>query len=265
MKHETLDKAAPEVISRDRYPEKDYGHYGPSQISGCSLKVIFDEVTDHEITMNSWMFAGKAVHYYLQETGILTEALKEAGYHPAFIDYEQTSKYKVKDGVYIHGSCDVLCEDEADKVVYDIKYSSIPVQSGHGRLYKYLSQAHLYARLFGAQGYGLLMINSKTQEFASGIEVMEGVMSEDNWEIMQQKAINIHETIELFKDERGLSFPHNEMDHIPDGFWKRIVSRIDTSNTPSYEKECNYCPHSEFCPVEQGKLGGIKSLISPDQ
>lgn len=195
MKHEKLQEVAPGIIAENRYPPKEKGQFGPSQVSGCSLKVFLDEMTGNEVTMNSWMFAGTAVHYYLQETDILTEALHEAGYHWINTDYEVTTTYQVNDDVELHGSADVLTSDGEDDVIYDIKFSSLPADSGHGRIYKYFSQANTYAHMFDADGYGLIMINSKSQNLEDNIVILEGEMSEDNWKIVKQKAINIFDAL----------------------------------------------------------------------
>lgn len=262
MKHEELQEVGPEVIARNRYPPKEDHRYGPSQISGCPLSVFLDHMADVEFETNSYTFGGTAVHYYLQESGILTEALSEAGYHPAFIDYEVTEEYEISDGVYIHGSCDVLCEDDEDQVIYDIKFSSIPSHSGHGRIYKYMSQANTYAQMHDADGYGLIMISSKSSDpLENNITILEGQMSDDNWGIVKEKTISIDNALEDFGYFDGERWTIEGLGERDVDFWKEVMSHFDSTHIPSYEKECRYCEHSEYCPEKNGKLGGLKSMV----
>lgn len=268
VKHKELDEVAPEVIARDRYPEKDKGHFGPSQVSGCSLKVFLDEMTDNDVVMNSWMFAGTAVHYYLQEEDILTEALHEAGYHWVNTEYEVTTEYEVNDDITIHGTADVVTSDGEDDVIYDIKYSSLPADSGHGRIYKYFSQANTYAHMFDADGYGLIMINSKSQVLEDNIVVLRGEMSEDNWEIVKQKAKNIFNALQeagYHSDDVGagkdVRWSTEELKSKDEDFWRSVMGHFDSEQIPSYDKECQYCDHKEYCPDYQGMLGGLNSII----
>lgn len=268
MQHERLQQVAPGIIAKDRYPAKSKGQFGPSQISGCSLKVYLEKMTDHEVTMNSWMFAGKAVHYYLQETGILRRALHEAGYHWVNTEFEQSTEYEINDDVSIHGSADVVASDGEDDVIYDIKFSSLPADSGHGRIYKYFSQVNTYAHMFDADGYGLIMINSKSQNLRESIVILEGEMSEDNWEIVKQKARNIFNALESagyydlnVNDGRGVRFDVEQLADAGTDFWKEVMQHFDKKQIPSYDKECQYCDFADFCPVNQGKLGGVNELL----
>lgn len=268
VKHEELQEVAPDIIAEDRYPPKDSGQFGPSQVSGCSLKVYLDKMTDHEITMNSWMFAGTAVHHYLQSTDILQRALHEAGYHWVYTKYEESTEHQINDDVALHGSADVVTSDGEDDVIYDIKFSSLPADSGHGRIYKYFSQANTYAHMFDADGYGLIMINSKSQNLRDSIVILEGEMSEENWDIVKQKAVNVFNALESagyydidINDGRGARFDVDKLEEAGNEHWADIMSHFDKAQIPSYDKECQYCPHKEYCPVKQGKLGGLNSLI----
>jgi len=270
MKHNELQEKAPRVIAKDRYPAKEDGHFGPSQVSGCPLSVFLDEMTENNVVMNSWMFAGTAVHYYLQQTDILTKALHEAGYHWVYTDYEVTETFEVNDEVTIHGTADVVTSDGDDDVIYDIKFSSIPADSGHGRIYKYFSQVNTYAHMFDADGYGLIMINSKSKTLEDDIVVLQGEMSEDNWEIVKQKAISIYEALKEQgyytdnDDETGARFSFNQLEQEDVDFWRDVMENFDPKQIPSYDKECQYCDHKEYCPVEQGKLGGLNNLIDEE-
>lgn len=268
VSHDELQEIAPEIIAKDRYPPKDKGQFGPSQVSGCPLRVYLDKMIDHETTINSWMFAGTAVHYYLQQTDILQKALHEAGYHWVNTDYEQSTVYEINDDVSLHGSADVVTSDGEDDVIYDIKFSSLPADSGHGRIYKYFSQANTYAHMFDADGYGLIMINSKSQTLEDNIVILKGEMSEDNWEIVKQKAVNIFNALEGsgyydldVNDGRGNRFDQSALEDADKDFWKEVMEYFDNKQIPSYDKECQYCPHADYCPVNQGVLGGLNNLI----
>lgn len=268
MRHKELQEVAPRIIAEDRYPAKDKGQFGPSQVSGCSLKVFLDEMTGNEVEMNSWMFAGTAVHYYLQETDILRKALHEAGYHWVNTEYEVTTTHEVGDDVELHGSADVLTSDGEDDVIYDIKFSSLPADSGHGRIYKYFSQANTYAHMFDADGYGLIMINSKSQSLEENIVILEGQMSEDNWEIVKQKARNVFNALQKHgyydehdKHDNSHVWTSDVIESKDADFWRDVMESFDEKQIPSYDKECQYCDHSEYCPVKQGKLGGLNNLI----
>lgn len=268
MKHDELQEVAPGVIAEDRYPPKNDGEFGPSQISGCPLKVYLEKITGHEVTMNSWMFQGTAVHHYLQETDILTEALHEAGYHWVNTEYEVSKTHRINDDVAINGSADVVTSDGEDDVVYDIKYSSIPADSGHGRVYKYFSQVNTYAHMLDADGYGLIMINSKSRNLKDNIAVLRGEMSEDNWEIVKQKAINIFNALEdagfyneSVNNGEGEKLTVDEVMEADVAFWEEVMEYFNEKQIPSYDKECQYCDFSECCPVKQGKLGGLNNLI----
>lgn len=260
--HDELDEVAPEIIARDRYPDKPDGHFGPSQVSGCALKVFLNKMTDHEVTPNSWMFAGTAVHYYLQESGILDEALHRAGYHPAYTKYEKPLVHHINDDVAIDGTTDIYVGDGNSTAIYDIKFTSLPIGTGHGRVYKYFSQANTYAQMAGADDYGLIMINSKSQNLRDNIAVLDGELSDENWEIVKNKATNIHAGLKAAGYYAGDRWTLEELAEKDVSFWEEIVSYINMEHVPSYDKECQYCDHSDYCPEKQGKLGGLNGLIN---
>lgn len=264
VKHDELSNTAPEIIAKDRYPQKPDNHYSPSKISGCELRVYLDRMLDIETTLNSWMFQGKAVHYYLQETNILTEALHQAGYHWVNTNYEISNVYEINDEAVISGTADVLARDvDDDTVVYDIKYSSIPPGSGHGRLYKYFTQAHIYAQIFDADGYGLIMIHSKADNLKDGIAVLEGKMSDENWEIIRDKVESIHVALKAAGFFDGNRWEAETIEEVGVGFWETVIEHFNTERIPTYQKECQYCDHAEYCPVKQDKLesGGVSEMI----
>lgn len=251
------------VLDRNNraYGKHKLGEYHPSQVSGCPLKVFLNWMTDNETVLNCWLFQGSAVHYYLQESGIMTEALHDAGYHPLHTSYEVSTQKKIGDGITITGKCDIVCAQDGHTTIFDIKYSSIPPSSGHGRLYKYMSQANTYAHMFGAESYGLIMINSKSRDLLNDIVVMPGTMSEDNWEIVKNKAYAIHNSLKRFDWDSGERWSNSRLESAGSSFWRGVMSEFDEKQIPSYEKECQYCDHSDYCPVKNGKLGGVKSLI----
>lgn len=262
---EKVEDTLAAVLDRNNkaYGQHTLGEYHPSQVSGCPLKVHLDWMTENETVLNSWLFQGSAVHHYLQETGIMTEALLEAGYHPVHTSYEVASEKKIGDGINITGKCDIVCAQDGHTTIFDIKYSSVPPSSGHGRLYKYMSQANTYAHMFGADSYGLIMINSKSRDLLNDIVVMPGTMSEDNWEIVKNKAYSIHEALQTAGWHDGVRWSNSQLEDVGKSFWQEVMQHFDQKQIPSYEKECQYCDHSDYCPVKNGKLGGVQSMI-PD-
>jgi hypothetical protein len=267
---EEFEEVAPEVISRDRYPPKDDGHYGPSEVSGCPLRVYLDRKVETEDVMNSWMFAGKAVHYYLQESGIMDEALEDAGFHPALTEYEKTGTLKVDDDLYLHGSADIVAGEPSDtpgegpeKAILDIKYSSIPIESGHPRLAVYLAQAHLYSEIFDADKYGILLINSKSRELEEDIVLVEGVHSQNLVDTVFEKVRNIHSALEATGYFEGLTFTVEEVEMFSPQTWENIVTEhFNIDNIPAYDGECDYCDHNDYCPVANDSIGGIADLVN---
>lgn len=271
MRHDEMQEAARDVITEDRYPPKKDHRYGPSQVSGCPLRKFLSDMMAIDVRTNSYLFQGSAVHFYMQQNGLLDEIVEQAGYHPGFTEYEVMGEVEVGNNVYIHGSADVITEEkkqdrdhDTDKVVYDMKYSGIPFHSGHGRLFKYLSQAHAYSRIHDADGYGLLMIQSNVgdpDEFVENIGVVEGVMDDENWELMKQKALNIDNALVKSGYYDDNEWDQEEIADMSASFWEEVIEYFDTTHTPAYEKECKYCEHKEYCPVYQGTLGGLKSLV----
>lgn len=239
----------------------EFGEYGPSQISGCPLKTFLDEMTDTEVPINRWVFGGSAVHYYLQKhPGLLPKAIEDAGFHLLDTHFEVETHYTLSDDIWISGRCDVLTHDGDQRVIIDLKYSSIPPHSGHGRIYKYLSQLNAYANMFDANEMGLLMVNSKSDHIPSDIGVITGEPDENNWDILKSKARMVHRTLEEYEYDEGNRWTNDSLADKIDDFWEHIMSIIDKEHCPSYEKECQYCDHKSYCPVYQGKTGGLKGM-----
>lgn len=261
MDTERIEASLKNVLEEDSKREERFGEYHPSEVTGCPLKVTLDKMTDNETVLNSWLFQGSAVHYYLQEAGLLDKALHKAGYHMLDTDYEVHNKYHLGDDVWLTGTCDIMCYDGDAKTILDIKYSSIPVESGHGRLFKYFSQANTYAFMFGADEYGLMVLNSQSRELLDDIHVLEGKPDEENWQLVTDKARAIHTSLREFGYDTGVVWPVDDLADKSIDFWDDVLEEFDISNIPAYNQECKYCDHSSYCPVKQGKLkNGLNSF-----
>lgn len=254
---DTLSNAIEYNSSRDH----PYGEYHSSEISGCPLKTFLDKMVELEQQLNRWLFNGSAVHYYLQNNpNLLDRALSDAGFHPLDTDYEVETHHHLSEDVWLSGRCDIMTHQGGKRSIIDIKYSSIPPHSGHGRIYKYMSQVNTYAHMFNADEYGLLMINSKSNHIPDDIVMLTGEPNEDNWELNKQKAFSIHHALEEYGYPDGTRWEQSDLEERMDSFWEEVMELIDKDNCPSYEKECQYCDHSSYCPVKQGKLGGLRGL-----
>lgn len=255
---EIEDALAETLAERGRRPSK-MGRYHPSHISGCPLKHFLDRMVEVPDKMNSWMFGGKAVHYYLQETDILREALHKAGYHWLDTEFEVHTEYKVDDDIVITGTCDVLAEDEDGSAVFDKKYSSIPPNSNHGRIYAYASQVNTYAHMFDTDEFALIMIHSKSDNLYNpdSFGVLAGEPDDDNWNLVKSKARMIHEALVKGGYAEGNRFSRNFLEEQGNSFWESILSIIDKNHCPAYDEECDYCDHSDYCPVYNSGLRGM--------
>lgn len=256
-----LEEEVTEQITHDDHGGEGFGYYHPSQVTGCPLKVYLNKMTDHEVTPNSWMFSGSAVHYYMQETGMLEDAMLEAGFDLFGTDFEVTTSKRIGDGIFITGRCDVIAHKDGERHIYDLKYSSIPVHSGHGRLYKYLSQVNTYSFMFGADKHGLIVINSKSQDLNDAVAVVDGEPQQDNWELVKKKTKQIHSALEKGGYDDGERLDVDELEELDADGWEYALSFFDEQDIPSYDKECQYCEHKEYCPIKNGKTkGGLSSF-----
>lgn len=265
MKAENLEDALRTEIAKDDHKDPEPGLFFPSEITGCPLKVYLNRMLSIDVEINSWLFQGSAVHFYLQESGILDEALHNAGYHILDSSYEVSTQVNITDDIRIHGSCDILCEEEESTAIFDMKYSSLPADSGAGRIYKYYAQANTYAYLFDADEYGLIMIHSRSgsEDFLNNIAVLPGEKSEDNWELTKNKTQNVHEALIDAGYAEENRWDINLMAERDIDFWKKVIRYFEKQNMPSYEKECNYCDHNDYCPVYNGELGGgLRNVIN---
>lgn len=268
MDSDRLEEEIVDVLVENGYREDDHGYYHPSEVTGCPLKVFLNKMTDHETILNSWLFQGSAVHYYLQNAvspegfhGIITEALHKSGYHAMHSEYEVHTKKDLGDGITLTGTCDILCQEGDTTTIFDIKYSSLKPQYGHGRVFQYFSQANTYAYMFGADEYGLILINSKSQKLAEDVYVLDGEPSDDNWQLVKQKAKAIHSALEDRGYDEGVVWPVPELEQRDVPWWEELLEYFSRDSIPAYEEECQYCDHSDYCPVKQGKLSsGLDSF-----
>lgn len=261
MDGDQIEESLGQALEEDAIRGNTFGEYHPSQVSGCPLKVFFDYMTEAETALNHWLLQGTAVHYWLQETGVLSKALHQAGYHELDTKYEVPTKKRIAPGVYITGTCDVLTHDGDDTAIMDIKYSSVNPNTQPERVFKYFTQVNTYSHMFGADEHALVLVNNRSDNIPeNGIQVLDGEPSEDNWEKVKERAKAIHTALEDAGYPEGERWAHSELGTQGSDFWKDVTEPFPKEAMPTYNKECNYCDHSEVCPVEQGKLGGIGSF-----
>lgn len=272
MNTDKLEESLGDVLQESGVREFVLGEYHPSTLSGCPLKSVLDLMVGKETKLNAWLFQGSAVHYYLQEhpspngfDGLITEALHEAGYHSFDNEYEVSVSQSISDDVIITGTCDILTVDEnGNRTIFDIKYSSVKPSTHKGRMMKYLSQVNMYSHMFDADRHGLILVNNKAgksrsddESIPEGVRVIGGEPQEDNWEIQKEKALAIHNVLkESGYESDGTRWTKAMLEDADLDFWKDLMGKIQADHCPSYDKECRYCDHKEYCPVEQGKLGG---------
>jgi len=263
-----LEQSLIDEIRKDNHrPDRD-GYYHPSQVTGCPLQVFLDKMTDDQTILTSWLFQGTAVHYWLQESGVLDHALHNSGYHMMDVDYEIRTATEIADGVYLTGQCDIIANDGDKRHIFDIKYSSIRPSSGAGRLYKYFSQANVYSHMFDADEYGLIMVNSRSRDLLGmeddkpDIFVLDGnEPDQENWEMVKQKCLAIEQLLRdvgFYDDER---WSEDELEQKGVDWWHEIHSQFEKGTMPAYDKECSYCSHSDYCPIKNGNTkGGLNSF-----
>lgn len=255
MDTDKLEEATLDFLLDDGYRGDTHGEYHPSSISGCSLRVFLDRMVETEQEINSWLFQGTAVHEYLESEGRIERILTNGGYENAGVRKEVSTSYDVTDDITIVGTCDILVDDGKLTAIFDIKYSSLKPEYGHGRVMKYLSQANIYSYMFGADEYGLLMIHSSSHDLRDGVNVLEGQKSDENWEIVKQKAKNIHTVLEAAGYDDGERWEMGELEAMGESFWEQVFSVLDTDQSPSYDKECKHCPFKDACPMPDDEYG----------
>lgn len=265
MDKEKLNQALSGRLSESTYRDKEFGEYHPSTVSGCPVMAVLDRLVGSEFVMNSYTFAGSAVHYYLQETGILTDALYDAGYHPIYTDYEVHTRKKIDDGIYLTGTCDVLCDDGNSTTIFDLKYSSLKPEYAQGRVGKYFSQVNTYAKMFGADEMALWLISSNERDNLpkNGLTILSGEPAEDNWEIVKEKVQQIHATLEKAGYDDGRKLSEEEAKSYEKKDWEELLSEINLDYAPSYDDEHKYCDHEEYCPICNDVFaGGMANFVA---
>lgn len=266
MNKEGLEESLAETLRESGIRGRVLGEYHPSTISGCALKATLDAMVDKETGLNKWLFQGSAVHYYMQNhpspegyDGIITEALHDAGYHTLDTEYEVGTRHRISDNVVITGTCDIITADQDDnRTIFDLKYSSVKPSRNKDRLMKYLTQVNCYSNMFGADKHGLILIDNREKESIpdNGITVIGGEPQEDNWEIQKEKAKSIDKVLRDAGYEGGERWSKEMLESADVEFWEEIMDVINSDHCPSYEKECRYCDHEDYCPVVNGKTGG---------
>lgn len=265
MDREEIEESIKEEINKSSYRESAHGDYHPSTITGCPLKALLDKMTETETILNSWMFHGTAVHEYLYTSDILRMALHNAGYHTLDTEFEVNTRHKLEDDITITGTCDAICSDGDSTTIFDVKYTSLKPSYGHGRIFKYLSQVNTYAHMFGADEYALITINSKSNNLLDDIAVMPGNKNEENWQITKEKAAGIHNKLEEADYPDGNRWERPWLESRGMKFWKKLIEGFDIDWMPTYEKECNHCDHSDYCPVYNNEMTGMGQMISNER
>lgn len=263
MDTQRIEKELGDVLEENGLRENVFGEYHPSEVSGCPLQVFLDYQADKEDdgdTLNHWLFSGSAVHHYLQETGLLSKALHNVGYHELETEYEVPTKKRIEPGVYITGTCDVLAHDGDKTAIMDIKYSSVNPSTQPQRMFKYFTQVNTYSHMFGADEHALIIINNRADNVPRSINVIDGEPSEDNWEKVKDRAKAIHHSLVAAGYNEGNRWDWEDLRDKTKSFWKDVVEPFPEESMPTYDRECNYCEHEEICPVVNGKLGGVGSF-----
>lgn len=251
MDRDKLNGGLRNQLESSTYREAEYGEYHPSTISGCPVMAVLDRMIGSEFVMNSYTFAGSAVHYYLQETGILTDALYEAGYHPLYTEYEVHTRKRIEDGIYLTGTCDVLCDDGENTTIFDLKYSSLKPEYAEGRVMQYFAQVNTYAHMFDADEMALWLIASNERENLpqNGLTLLTGEPKEDNWEVVKEKARQIHKTLGMLGYDDGRRITKSAAKAYNKEDWEDVFKHINLDHAPAYEDEHKYCDHEEYCPI----------------
>lgn len=228
------------------YHQRRYGEYHPSAICGDPLGAFLDFMLEEETEYNHYMFSGTAVHHYLQESGLLTDALADAGFNPMFTEYEVGKRYHLEGGGMITGRADCVTGNGDESMVLDIKYTSLKPEYDNGRLIKYMSQVNTYANMFGADEWCLLMIYSKADNVPDEIDYISGETDEENFEIVKEKARSIHEALTAAGYQDGVRWTKEELVNRDRDFWETIMEHFDEDHVPSYDGELKYTDRDQW-------------------
>lgn len=246
MAFDRLHQTLGEELESGDYHSKTYGEYHVSTITGNPLKGFLDFMLEEETDYNNYMFQGTAVHYYLQESGILNRALTGAGFNPMFTSHEIQNRVSVGDGASIVGRVDTLAINDEASYAIDLKYTSLKPEYSHGRLLSYASQANAYAHMFGTDRWALLTIYSKADNIPDAVDGVTNPKDNDNWEIVKDKARQIHKALTRSGYQDGVRWTEEELRDRSVEFWEDVMEPFDESLIPAYEEELKYSDRKEW-------------------
>lgn len=232
--------------SEGDYHDRVLGEYHPSALSGNPLDEFLDWMTEKQIPLNNHMFNGKCVHYWLQETGVLRQALHNAGFHAIDTEFEVGVKQEIEPGVNIVGRADVVAHDGDEQAVIDIKYSSLKSHYNSGRLYKYATQVNTYAGMLGADKWGLLLIYSKADDVTEEIDMLTNDFNEESWEGVKERAVQVDEALRAAGYQDGNRFTEDKLKKVGREYWEEVMQHFNEEDIPFYDGELKYSDRDEW-------------------
>lgn len=258
-----FEHAVAEAIDKDGGDYHDYkmGRYHPSHISGCPLGTVIDFMTEDETPVNNHIFNGKTAHYYLQERNIIDRALHDIGYHYLDTRHEVSNHYNLKetdDDARIVGRCDTISSNGDDKLVIDLKYSSLKPEYNNNRLLKYAAQINAYAHMFDADKWVLLFVYSKADDLTDpeSINTMVSEPNEDVWQMMLDKAYSIHDALKHFNWDEGNRWEVEELKQKDRDFWEEVMQFFEEEWVPAYDGELKWSDRDEWVMPYMDKWSG---------
>jgi hypothetical protein len=246
MRLEALCRALEDEFDSGDYHDNVFGEYHPSSITGCPLGEFLDWMLEEEPDYNHYMFSGTAVHYYLQESGMLTNALNKVGFNPMYTAYEVLNKVDIGDGVKIIGKVDCLATCQDSTIAIDLKYSSLKPGYDSGRIMKYMSQVNTYANMFNCDYWCLLMIYSKADDMTDAVDFIVGETDEENYELVKERARNIHEALDVAGYPSGNRWDKDVLKARGPDFWEKIMRHFNEDHVPAYDGELKYSDRDEW-------------------
>jgi CRISPR/Cas system-associated exonuclease Cas4 (RecB family) len=196
-------------------PEK--GTYRVSELPYCLRKAYFFRVKEVTQTINGLMFTGTLLHKAIPE---LMEGVVDA----------KNSKFEVKcvysdNGIKIVGHADVITRN----CVWEWKFTGNRAESMSGLPASYFSQANAYAVMSKKPKYRLVLVN----RYDLKVDIIEGKTNDYSFDIMVERARNLHESI-----KKGI---------VPEG--------------PEFGFECKKCIFRNICYED----GDIKKPIETEK
>lgn len=228
------------------YHDRVFGEYHPSSLSGCPLGTFLDFMTEKQVTQNNYMFSGSAVHYYLQEHGVLNRALHTIGYHHLSVSHEVSTRHQVTDDVEIIGSCDTIARGNGEKIVIDLKYTSLKPHYKNGRITKYAAQVNTYANMLGADRWCLLFLDRNGDDMTDAANIMAGETNGEVWDVITKRARNIHSALDHFGYPEGERWDVEILKNKDVEFWEEVMQFFDEDDVPSYKEELKYSDRDEW-------------------